>query len=62
MSSFPTITFPERTIPFLGNDLINARPNVLFPEPDSPTIPIDCPLESSNDMFSTAVIIPDLVT
>ena len=61
ISSFSTNTFPERTIPFLGNDLISARPKVLLPDPDSPTIPIDCPLESSNDIFSTAVIIPDLV-
>ena len=34
---------------------------VVLPEPDSPTIPIDCPSSISNEIFSTAVILPNLV-
>jgi hypothetical protein len=61
MSRSFIITFPDRTDPFSGNDFINASANVLLPEPDSPTIPIDCPSATSNEIFSTAVINPNLV-
>jgi hypothetical protein len=55
------MTLPDRTYPFSGNDLIRARPSVLLPDPDSPTIPTDCPSLISNEIFSTAVNIPNLV-
>ncbi len=52
---------PDRTVPLYGNDLTSARPRVLLPEPDSPTIPTEMPSKTSKEMFSTAVKVPDLV-
>jgi hypothetical protein len=55
------MAFPDWTYPLSGNDLIRASANVLLPDPDSPTIPIDCPSATSNETSSTAVNIPNLV-
>ncbi len=61
MSLSLSFTLPDRIFPLCGNDLISARPRVLLPEPDSPTIPTEMPSKTSNEMFSTAVKVPDLV-
>ena len=61
MSLSLSFTLPDRMFPLYGNDLISARPRVLLPEPDSPTIPTEMPSKTSKEMFSTAVKLPDLV-
>lgn len=60
MSCSFIIAFPDLMNPFSGNDLNKASAMVLLPDPDSPTIPIDCPLSISNEILSTAVRFPNL--
>ena len=55
------ITFPDLIDPFWGKDLNKARASVLLPDPDSPTIPIDCSSSISKETSSTAARFPALV-